>query len=190
MLDLPEFAIKTVNSITGLAVIVFVESKVELTVPFCFPPLGLSPYGIDGYMQPEHLPYGHTGFIMDRGPDNKVKHRSSGDAWIQMKLDRNFDQNGEFVLLPPDEESKYYTSKRWKDEPALLKAHCESWLNTTFKAKGSVYIILDSDSQVFHNALLVSKVTANAKKKFIIFMLFEESVIYPIPGEVLLKVPI
>jgi len=186
ILDLPEFVVKSLNSTSGLAVIVFVDSKVELTVPFCFPPLGISQYGADGYMQPELLPYTHTGFIMDRNSDNKVRHRSSAGEWIQMKLDRNFDLNGEFVLLPVGKEAIYYTSMRWKDAPAHFKEHCESWINRSFKSKGSVYAIRDVDSKVFHSSLLLSKVTTN-KRKYTIFMLFEESVIYPIPGEVLLR---
>lgn len=189
VVDLPEFVVKSSNYITGLAVIMFVKSGVELTVPFCFPPLGISPYGEDGFMQPEHLPYEHTGFIMERGPDNKVRHRSSNE-WLQMKLDRNFDLNGEFAIIIPGEETKYYRSLPWKSNQNHLKQYCEAFVNKTFKSKGSIYAILDANSKVFHSALLLSKVTTN-KRQYTIFMLFEESVIYPIPGEVLLqKVPI
>lgn len=177
IVELPEFTVVSVNVPEETAVIRF-ENEREVLVPFNFPPLGFSPNGVEGYMQPENLPFEHPGFILNREPNNMVKHRNSTEP-LQLKLDRHFESNGEFVLIPKNGDTRYFKSKRWIEVPRHIKVHAESFLNKSFKdIKVELYKILDCDSLQYHEALLRSKITTQ-KKKFTFFVLLDGGVIYP-----------
>lgn len=153
---------------------------VTLWFGFNWPPLGFGIAGTEGYMYPEHLPYGHTGFVMSRNSFNVVQHRSSNEK-MQLKFDRNFVINGEYVLIKPTGETEYYTSALWNKHPKEMRAHAESLQGKTFKKiKGTVYNILNSDTGGTHNALLISKISTE-KKDYCVFLLFDEAVIYGFP---------
>ena len=153
---------------------------VTLWFGFNWPPLGFGIAGDEGYMYPEHLPFSHMGFVISRNSFNIVQHRSSGEK-LQLKFDRNFTINGEFVLINPNGETQYYTSSLWSKHPKELRAHADSLKGKVFKKlKASVYNIVNSDTGGTHNALLISKISTE-KKDYCVFLLFDESVIYGFP---------
>ncbi len=175
VLDLPVHKVTAFNMSLQLVDIVFADG-VKTTVPFSFPSLNISQYGVEGYMPPEHLPFEHVGFIMSRKPNNMVVHRLSNET-KQLILDRNFDLNGIYALAPIDKggkDVKYFTSVKW--DLKTVKAHLESLQGKDLTLKGSVYGLMDENSKTFNQSILISKVN---KERFIVFLLFDNGIVYP-----------
>lgn len=180
VVTLPDFVVVTANETKQTAEIRFSDPEYSMTVPFNFTPLGFSPNGVQGFMQPEHLPYDHVGFIMSRDRRNMVAHRSSNEK-LQLKLDRHFESNGEYALIPKGGDVRYCKSMKWTDKPQHIRVHIESFLNKKFSGtQVEIFRILDVEAQKFHSAMLISKITR--QRRYTIFVLLDGGVVYPMPG--------
>jgi hypothetical protein len=184
-ITLPAFEIQKFEG--ELAKVLFKDKNLVFYLGLNFPALGFGPFGTKGYMLPEHLPYSHTGFVMSRNSYNMVSHRSSNEE-IQLKFDRDFHLNGAYCLMPKQGDVLYYTSDPWEKHPRLIKTMMEGLKGKTLKdVKGTVYRVMNHDSGQTHKALLLSSITSAKKDSYTVFLLFEESVIYGFPGNLLLE---